>query len=113
MINDLGSRFRRWICCMPSWPNKDKFNGKDDLMLDSIKLADPDIIRWDNIDVRGFNYFCRAIFSVLLIIIAIFITSSLIALCTLYVTSTSNCRDFDTSTTLAQAKVLEAQQTIT
>ncbi len=78
-------------------------------MLDSVKLANPEIIRWDNIDVRGLNYAFRVVLPILFIIVAMFITSSLIALCTLYVTSTSNCRNFDAETTLAQAQVLEAQ----
>lgn len=88
---------------MPGLPEKMKFNRKDDLMIESVNLSRPETINWDNVDISAGSYACRFIFSVIFIIISIFITSSLIALCTLYVSTSSNCGSYDTETTLATA----------
>ena len=83
-----------------------KFNRKDDLMIESTNLARPESINWNNTDISTGSYVLRFILSILLIAISIFITSSLIALCTLYVATSSNCGNFNTDTTLAQAQVI-------
>lgn len=72
-------------------------------MIESVNLSRPQTINWNNVDISKGSYFCRFIFSILFIAIAIFITSSLITLCTLYVTTSSNCGSYDDTTTLAQA----------
>ena len=51
-------------------------------------------------DISGCSFCIRVLISILLLIIVIIITSSLIAFCTLYVSSTSNCVNFDTTLTL-------------
>ena len=89
---------------MPGLPERLKFNKKDDIMIESVNLPRPEGIVWSNIDITGASYVGRYILSIIFIIISIFITSSCIALLTLYVTTNSNCGSFDDKTTLAQAK---------
>lgn len=97
---------------MPGLPEKMKFNKKDDLMIESVNLSRPETINWDNVDISACSYFVRFIFSILFIIISIFITSSLIALCTLYVSTSSNCGSYDTDTTFDVAKASGDKLTI-
>ena len=103
LVNKLWASFKRCICCMPGLPEKLKFNHKDDLMIESVNLSRPETINWDNVDISSGSYALRFCFSILFIAISIFITSSLITLCTLYVSTSSNCGSFDGDTTLAQA----------
>lgn len=106
LVNKLGYHFKRCICCMPGLPEKMKFMKKSDIMIESVNLARPDSINWDNTDISKCSYVSRFILSMVFIAVSIFITSSLIALCTLYVATSSNCGGFDADTTLAQAQAL-------
>jgi hypothetical protein len=51
----------------------------------------------------------RGLLSIILLIISIVITSSCIALCTLYVSSTSACTSYDPATTIIIAKAAGGQ----
>lgn len=73
-------------------------------MIDSVNFPIPDAINWNNVDISSCSYATRFIFSIIFIAIAIFITSTLIALCTLYVATSSNCGSFDVDTTFDTAK---------
>lgn len=81
-------------------------------MIESVNLSRPETINWDNVDISACSYFVRFVFSILFIIISIFITSSLIALCTLYVSTSSNCGSYDTDTTFDVAKASDDKLTI-
>ena len=50
--------------------------------------------------------------SILIIIICIIITSTLVAICTLYVSSTSSCSDFDDAMTLEEAQATDNELTM-
>lgn len=78
-------------------------------MLESNNLPKPDTINWNNIDISTGSYIMRFLLSIFFIIISIFISSSLIALCTLYVTTTSNCSNFNSSLTISQIITLNKQ----
>lgn len=95
LVNKFWASFKRCICCMPGLPEKMKFNHRDDLMIESVNLPRPETINWDNVDISPLSYGARFVLSLIFIIISIFITSSLIALCTLYVATSSNCASYD------------------
>lgn len=69
-------------------------------MINSNNLARPDQINWNNLDITFISKAARLIISLIFIIITMFITSSLICFCTLYVSSSASCNDYDISTTL-------------
>ncbi len=62
-------------------------------------------------DISKGSRFIRWFFAILLLIVFIAITTGLIAICTLYVSSTSSCTDFDPNviTTVALAKAKGSQ----
>jgi|LakMenE01Jun11ns_1017448.scaffolds.fasta_scaffold9853761_1 hypothetical protein len=76
-------------------------------MIESVNLPAPEAISWNNVDISSSSRAVRLIFSILFIAISIFITSSLIALCTLYVATSSNCGSYEDETTLAQAQAAQ------
>lgn len=96
---------------MPGLPERQKFLNKYDLMIDNNNLARPDQINWNNIDISPISRAARMVISLLIIIITMFITSSLICFCTLYVSSSSSCGDYDENTTLETA-VSVGEQTL-
>ena len=78
-------------------------------MIESMNLSRPEEYNWNNLDISTCSRVLRVIFSILLVIIMIAITSSLIAFCTLYVSSTSSCSSFDSTTTLEVAVASDEQ----
>lgn len=60
-------------------------------MIKNNKLSRPEEINWRNIDLTSFSIFARWILSLLLVFLAVVITSAMIGFCTLYVASTSSC----------------------
>lgn len=76
-----------------------------------MNLSRPEQINWPNLDISGCSRLIRWIFSIIFLLIAILITSSAIALCTLYVSSTSACTNYDPTTLLADA-VTKGGQTL-
>ena len=103
LVDSFGYNLKRCICCMPHLPERNKFLGKDELIIKSSSLARPEQYNWNNVDISSGSRFCRVILSLLIILISIVITSSLIAFCTLYVSSTSSCASFDKEMNLATA----------
>lgn len=104
LIDTWSNSLKRTICCIPGIPERLRFNKKDTLMLKSANLPKPDTINWNNIDISPQSYAGRMVLAVVFIAISIFISSSLIALCTLYVTTSSNCYTYDSATTFLQAQ---------
>ena len=72
-------------------------------------MARPEEYNWPNIDISLCSKILRMILSILLLIIVIAITSSLIVFCTLYVSTTSSCANYDANTSLAQAVAGDSQ----
>lgn len=60
-------------------------------MIRNSKLSRPEEINWRNIDLTGLSVAARWLGSLVLVVLAIIITSALIGFCTLYVASTSSC----------------------
>lgn len=60
-------------------------------------------------DIKGCNKLCRMVCTIITLAICIFICSTLIGLCTLYAASNSSCSNYDTNTTLQQAKSQSSQ----
>jgi hypothetical protein len=106
LIDSFSNNLSRTICCTRLPPTSQLFMGTHALMIKSNNLSRPEQINWANHDISGCSKVVRAIISILLLIIAIAITSSCIALCTLYVSSTSACTNYNPNTilTVAQAK---------
>jgi hypothetical protein len=73
------------------------------LLIESTNLSKPEEINWNNVDLSAISVAVRWLFSILLLIISIVIASSLIAFCTLYVSSSSSCENFNAATTLISA----------
>jgi len=80
-------------------------------MIENNNLARPDQINWNNIDISSLSRAARMVISLIIIIITIFVTSSLICFCTLYVSSSSSCGNYDELTTLATA-IESGEQTL-
>lgn len=112
LVDSIGYKLRRCLCCMPPLPERQRFLGKDELIIKSTNLARPEEYNWNNIDITTASRIARLIISVLIIIIFIIITSSLVAICTLYVSSTSSCSEFDTEMTLEDAEATENELTM-
>ena len=104
LVNKLGYKLKRCLCCMPHLPERQKFLGKDELLIESTNLARPEEYNWNNIDITTSSKAARIFLSVLFLVICIVITSSLVAFCTLYVSSISSCSDFDGTMTLEEAE---------
>ena len=41
LVNKLGYKFTRCICCMPGLPERQKFLNKHDLMIENVSLSRP------------------------------------------------------------------------
>ncbi len=104
MFDKLSDQFTKFICCQANPPANQLFMGKTPLIIKSMNLSRPEQINWQNLDISVCSRFLRFIFSILFLVIAILITTSLIALCTLYVSSTSACSNYDTTTLLPAAQ---------
>jgi hypothetical protein len=72
-------------------PEKFLFLKKFPVMIRNNKLSRPEEINWRNIDLSSYSIFGRWVLSLLLVFLAIIITSAMIGFCTLYVASTSSC----------------------
>ena len=112
LVDSFGYKLRRCLCCMPELPERQKFLGKDQLVITSTNLARPEEYNWNNIDITSLSRAARIALSVLIIIICIAITSTLVAICTLYVSSTSSCSNFDDAMTLNEAQATEDKLTM-
>ena len=75
-------------------PEKFLFLKKFPLMIRNNKLSRPEEINWRNIDLTNISIVMRSLCSLLLVTLAIIITSALIGFCTLYVASTSSCQSY-------------------
>ena len=109
LIDSFGSNIYRFIGCANILDQKKLFLGKDALIIKSNNLSRPEQINWPNLDVSGCAKFFRGLLSIILLIVSIVITSSCIALCTLYVSSTSACTNYDPMTTITAAKAKGGQ----
>ena len=109
LVNKLSYKLRRCLCCMPQQPERQRFLGKEEILIESTDLARPEEYNWPNMDISLCSKVVRVILSVLLLIVVIAITSSLIVFCTLYVSTTSSCANYDANTSLTQALAGDSQ----
>lgn len=113
LMKTTGYAIQRAICCTPMPPEKFLFLKKFPLIIRNNKLSRPEEINWRNIDLTNISIALRSIFSLVLVVLAIIITSALIGFCTLYVASTSSCQSYvapDTSTSYSsQIAVVSTQ----
>lgn len=91
LMKTTSQAIQRALCCTPLPPEKFLFLQKFPLMIRNSKLSRPEEINWRNIDLSSFSVVGRWLLSLLLVFIAVIITSALIGFCTLYVASTSSC----------------------
>ena len=103
LIDKFSNNLTRTICCARLPPKSQLFLGTTALTIKSNNLSRPEQINWANHDISGCSKILRGILSIVLLIIAIVITSSCIALCTLYVSSISACANYNPNTTLTDA----------
>ena len=108
-MNKVSYKLKRVFCCVPQQPERQRFLGKDELMIESMNLARPEEFNYTNLDISACSRIVRVLLSILFLIIIIAITSSLIVFCTLYVSSTSSCQSFSSDTTLQQALAADSQ----
>lgn len=109
LIDKFSYALKRFFCCQHLPPQGRLFMGKEALMIKNMNLSRPEQMNWPNLDISGCSRIFRWIFSILFVLIAILITSSAIALCTLYVSSTSACTNYDETTLLTTAKAAGGQ----
>jgi hypothetical protein len=109
LVDKFSYALKRFFCCQHLPPQGRLFMGKDPLMIRSMNLSRPEQINWPNLDISSFSRLLRWVFSIIFVLIAILITSSAIALCTLYVSSTSACTNYDETTLLSQANAAGGQ----
>ena len=107
--NTLGQAFQRAICCVPIPPERLLFLKKFPVMLRNSKLSRPEYINWRNIDISNVGRFVRWSCSIFFVVLAIIVTSSLIGLCTLYVSSTSSCQNYNSPTGTVANQILAIQ----
>jgi hypothetical protein len=111
LIDTFSYSLKRFFCCQHLPPQSRLFMGKDALMIKSNNLSRPEQINWQNLDIGSCGSLVRWILSIIFLLISILITSSLIALCTLYVSSTSACSNYDPATLITKA-VADGGQTL-
>lgn len=64
----------------------------------------PEDIRWENLDISGWEKLIRFVIGVLFILVVLAIASLTIAVCSIYVSLTNDCTNFDPNTSLATAQ---------
>lgn len=88
-----------------------KFMGSQSLVIDEANMPKPDTINWNNFDIPRFSQFLRFVISIFLIVLTIFICSSVISIVTLVVTTRYNCASYDSSLTIRD--VIDTQNSLT
>jgi len=71
--------------------------GRFPMLINTNKLSRPEEINWRNIDLSNISVVLRWIFSLVVVVLCILVTSALIGFCTLYVASTSSCQNYSFS----------------
>ena len=106
--------FQRCLMCTPDPPPSELFQNKYPLMIRNNNLSRPDQINWRNADLTSCSSFGRWVLSICLVTLCIIITSGIIALCMLYVSSTSSCQNvtlpstsLSTTDQIAQVKTMD------
>jgi hypothetical protein len=94
LINSLGQKFLRCMTCAESLPLNYRYEISEEWLVDRVKLGKPEDIIWENMDMGPCQWLIRRIIGIILILVSVFITSSLICLSTLYVATTSSCNGY-------------------
>jgi hypothetical protein len=84
-----------------------KFMLKDNLfpVVKERRCGRPEDIRWENLDISGCEKFIRFIIGIIFILVVLAIASLTIAVCSIYVSVTNDCTNFDPNTSLTTAQV--------
>lgn len=94
------------MTCSDPLPLNYRYEINEEWLVDHIKLGKPDDIIWENMDYGPCQWIIRRVIGILLMLVSLFITSSLICLSTLYIATTSSCVDY-TTITFAQAQTAD------
>jgi hypothetical protein len=106
LVNTVGQKFLKCMTCSDPLPLNYRYEINEEWLVDHIKLGKPDDIIWENMDYGPCQWIIRRVIGILLMLVSLFITSSLICLSTLYIATTSSCVDY-TTITFAQAQTAD------
>ena len=100
-LNTFSSSFSRCLCCYQPEP---QHLFEDSLvLLDNEKIGRPDDIYWQNFDYTFAGRFFRVVLGIIILAVGIIITSTIVAVCLLYVSGQASCNNYNSNTTMAQA----------
>lgn len=84
-------------CCVDEVQEKYLYRGRP-LKIKSAKVPEPEDINWESYEIGTCGKIVRVIIAILIILVFIFISTSIIALCSIYInTHASDCEGVDIS----------------
>lgn len=99
-------------CSIAKVPLKYKFQAEYYPVLKERRCGRPEDIRWENLDIGAGEKVCRFVVGVVMILVVLAAASLTIAVCSIYISITNDCSDFNSATTLAQAQASTDQRLV-